>query len=48
MQKNQTPWTPGISIIVAMDKALDMLFEEGIEKVFKRHRIVQIKGQVSR
>ena len=36
----QTPWTPGISIIVAMNKALDQLFEEGMEMAFKRHRIL--------
>lgn len=35
----QTPWTPGISIIVAMDKALDMFFEEGRENVFRRHSV---------
>ncbi|MCL6088160.1 MAG: alanine--glyoxylate aminotransferase family protein [Actinobacteria bacterium] len=35
----QTPWTPGISIIVAMNKALDMFFEEGREKVYERHRV---------
>jgi len=35
----QTPWTPGISIIVAMAKALDMFFDEGREKVYERHRI---------
>jgi serine---pyruvate transaminase len=42
MQKNppQTPWTPGISIIVAMNKALDILFEEGMEKAFERHRVM--------
>jgi serine---pyruvate transaminase len=40
MQKNppQTPWTPGISIIMAINKALDILFEEGMEKAFERHR----------
>lgn len=36
----QTPWTPGISIIVAMNKALDQLFEEGMEMAFKRHRVL--------
>ena len=35
----QTPWTPGISIIVAMNKALDMFFEEGRENVYERHRV---------
>ncbi len=41
VEKNppQTPWTPGISIIVAMNKALEIFFEEGREKVYKRHRV---------
>jgi aspartate aminotransferase-like enzyme len=41
----QTPWTPGISIIVAMNKALDMLFEEGLEKVFERHRVLALAAR---
>lgn len=41
----QTPWTPGISIIVAINKALDMLLEEGLEKLFKRHRIMSLAVQ---
>ena len=40
LQKNQTPWTPGISIIVAMNKALDLLFDEGLENVFERHKVL--------
>lgn len=35
----QTPWTPGISIIAAMAKALELFFEEGREKVYERHRV---------
>jgi aspartate aminotransferase-like enzyme len=38
----QTPWTPGISIIAAMNKALDMLFEEGMENALKRHRALAL------
>lgn len=41
----QTPWTPGISIIVAMNRALDMLFEEGLEKVFERHKVLALATQ---
>lgn len=41
----QTPWTPGISIIVAMDKALDMYFEEGEKNVFKRHKVLALATQ---
>ena len=37
LEKNQTPWTPGISIIVAMNRALDMLLEEGMENAIRRH-----------
>jgi aspartate aminotransferase-like enzyme len=36
----QTPWTPGISTVVAMNKALDMLFEEGMDNAFVRHRVL--------
>ncbi|MBN2073177.1 MAG: alanine--glyoxylate aminotransferase family protein [Actinobacteria bacterium] len=41
----QTPWTPGISIIVAINKALDMLIEEGFEKVYQRHRALALATQ---
>ena len=41
----QTPWTPGISIIVAMNKALDMFFEEGRENVYRRHRTLALAVQ---
>lgn len=47
LRKNppQTPWTPGISIIVAMNKALDLIFEEGLEKSFERHRVMALVTQ---
>lgn len=32
-----TPYTPSVSLIVAMKKAMDMIKEEGIENVWKRH-----------
>lgn len=41
----QTPWTPGISIIIAMNKALDMFFEEGRENVYRRHRTLALAVQ---
>jgi aspartate aminotransferase-like enzyme len=41
----QTPWTPGISIIVALNKALDMLLDEGLDKLFERHRIMALAVQ---
>lgn len=35
--KGQTPWTPAISIFYAMQEALGLLREEGLENVFARH-----------
>ena len=36
-QKNQTPATPSIPHIFALNKQLDRMFEEGLDKRFKRH-----------
>lgn len=33
----ETPWTPAISVCFGLNKAIDMLLEEGIENVIKRH-----------
>lgn len=33
-----TPWTPAVNLIVALDVALEMMKEEGLENVFKRHK----------
>ncbi len=35
--KNQTPYTPAISLIVGLKEALKLIKEEGLENVFKRH-----------
>ena len=35
--KDDTPWTPGISLIMGLDAVLDMLLEEGLDNVLKRH-----------
>lgn len=37
LERGQTPWTPAISIVVALNVALDMLMKEGREAVFERH-----------
>ncbi|HAS05184.1 MAG TPA: aminotransferase [Dehalococcoidia bacterium] len=37
LEKGQTPWTPAISVVFAMEKALQMMMEEGLENVFARH-----------
>jgi aspartate aminotransferase-like enzyme len=37
LEKGQTPWTPAISVVFAIEKALQMMLEEGIENIFARH-----------
>jgi aspartate aminotransferase-like enzyme len=37
LQKNQTPWTPAVSIFYALDVALDMMVKEGLRSIFARH-----------
>jgi aspartate aminotransferase-like enzyme len=36
-EKNQTPATPAVSVIYALDTALQMMVKVGKEKVFKKH-----------
>lgn len=35
--KTSTPWTPAVSLILALDKALEMIKEEGLENIWARH-----------
>lgn len=37
LKDNTTAYTPSVSLIIAMKKAMDMIKEEGIENVWKRH-----------
>lgn len=37
---NDTPWTPAVSLIIGLKYALEMIEEEGIEKVWVRHQIL--------
>lgn len=37
LQNGDTPWTPGIALVVALDVSLKMIREEGLENVWKRH-----------
>lgn len=37
MKKNDTPYTPAVSLIRGLDEACVMLLEEGMEKVWARH-----------
>ena len=36
-RKNQTAWTPAISLVEGLDESLQMYREEGLENVFARH-----------
>lgn len=36
-EKNDTPWTPAITLAIGAEKALELIREEGIEQVWKRH-----------
>jgi len=37
LESGDTPWTPAIALIVALDVALKMIREEGLENIWKRH-----------
>ncbi len=36
-EKGQPPWTPAISVMFALDLALEKIVEEGLENVYERH-----------
>jgi aspartate aminotransferase-like enzyme len=38
LEKGQTPWTPAISIIFALDVSLDMLLKQGMTGVVAKHQ----------
>ena len=38
--KNDTPFTPAVSLVVGVDQALAMIRAEGIENIWRRHRIL--------
>jgi aspartate aminotransferase-like enzyme len=37
LERGQTPWTPNVPLFYGLEVALNMLLEEGMENVFKRH-----------
>ncbi|MBI2860025.1 MAG: alanine--glyoxylate aminotransferase family protein [Chloroflexi bacterium] len=37
LEKKQTPWTPAVSLVFALDVALDMMLEEGLASIIERH-----------
>ena len=36
-EKEETPWTPAISVVYALTVGLDMLMKEGLPNIFARH-----------
>lgn len=38
--KNQTAWTPAISLVVGLKESLRLIKEEGLHNVFKRHELL--------
>ncbi len=36
-EKGETPWTPAVGVVFALDRALEMLEQEGYGNVFARH-----------
>lgn len=37
LEKGQTPWTPCLSVLFALDTAVTQILAEGVEEVFRRH-----------
>lgn len=37
--KNDTPWTPAISLVFALQRALELILDEGLEQVIERHAV---------
>lgn len=37
LSKGENPWTPAVSIVFALNVALDMMMKEGIQSIFDRH-----------
>ena len=36
-EKDDTPWTPAVSLIIGLNSVLDMLLDEGLDNVLARH-----------
>jgi len=39
-RRGDTPWTPAITLVVGLERALSMIRQEGLEQVWKRHATV--------
>ena len=40
LEKGQTPWTPAVGVFFALQEALRLMKEEGLERIIERHRRV--------
>jgi len=40
LDKNDTPFTSSITLIIALNEALKMMQQDGLENIFKRHKIM--------
>jgi len=39
-QENSTPWTPAVTLFIGLEPALEMMMQEGVENVWKRHALL--------
>lgn len=37
LEKKTTPWTPALTLIIGLDKVIDMMLAEGLAEVYARH-----------
>jgi aspartate aminotransferase-like enzyme len=37
LERSQTPWTPAVSVVFALDVALEMMLKEGLDNIIARH-----------
>ncbi len=40
LDKNDTPFTSSITLVIALNEALKMMQQDGLENIFKRHRVM--------
>lgn len=38
LEKNTTPYTPAVSLVIAASQSLNMIVEEGLDNIFARHK----------
>ena len=39
-QENSTPWTPAVTLFIGLEPALEMMMDEGVENIWKRHALL--------